>query len=154
MKNKNQLLITTQLDSQLQKFNSLGTLTVPSGGWIKAIRSALKMSLRQYGEKLHITSQSAKEIEEREANGSITLKGLREAANALEMKLVYGFIPREYSLEKMIEKKAQEVAREIVMQTSHSMKLEDQENSKQRIEQAIKEKADELKREMPRYLWD
>jgi predicted DNA-binding mobile mystery protein A len=154
MKNKKQLLITTQLDAQIEKFNSLGTVPVPSDGWIKAIRTALKMSLRQYSEKLHITSQSAKEIEEREANGSITLKGLREAANALDMKLVYALIPKEHSLEKMIEKKAHEVARQIVMQTSHSMKLENQENSAQRIEQAIKEKAEELKREMPRYLWD
>ncbi|MDD8018616.1 MAG: mobile mystery protein A [Bacteroidota bacterium] len=154
MKYKKQLLIITQLDAQLQKLSLLDSTTLPTGGWVKAIRIALKMSLRQLGEKLHITSQSAREIEEREANGSLTLKGLREAANALDMKLVYGFIPKDDSLKKMIEKKAHEVARHIVMQTSHSMKLEDQENSAERIEQAIEEKAEELKREMPRYLWD
>jgi predicted DNA-binding mobile mystery protein A len=95
-----------------------------------------------------------KEIEQREKDGSITLKNLREAGKALDMELVYGFIPKEESLEKMIEKKAYEIAREIVMRTSHSMMLEDQENSKQRIEKAIKERAEEIKNEMPGYLWD
>jgi hypothetical protein len=34
------------------------------------------------------------------------------------------------------------------------MKLEDQENSKERIQQAIAELAEELRREMPKALWD
>jgi hypothetical protein len=34
------------------------------------------------------------------------------------------------------------------------MKLEDQENSKIRLEKAIKNKAEEIKNKMPKYLWD
>lgn len=34
------------------------------------------------------------------------------------------------------------------------MKLEDQRVSKERVEKAVRELADEIKREMPRYLWD
>ena len=34
------------------------------------------------------------------------------------------------------------------------MKLEDQENSKERIEQAIRERAFEIKNELPKILWD
>ena len=34
------------------------------------------------------------------------------------------------------------------------MKLEDQENSKQRIEKAIEERATIIKNEMPKTLWD
>jgi transcriptional regulator with XRE-family HTH domain len=41
------------------------------------------MSLRQLGERLQISQQSVKEIEEREVSGSITLKSLRETAEAL-----------------------------------------------------------------------
>ena len=79
---------------------------------------------------------------------------MREAGNALGLKLVYGFIPKEKSLEKMIEQKAYEIAKEIVLRTSHSMMLEDQQNSNERIEKAIKERAEEIKNEMPGYLWD
>jgi hypothetical protein len=72
----------------------------------------------------------------------------------LDMKLVYGFVPTNGSLEKIIQEKARERAREIVMRTSTTMKLEDQENSQERIKQAIEDLADELQREIPKSLWD
>jgi len=106
------------------------------------------------GKRLSITPQSMKEIEQREKDGSITLKNLREAGKALNMQLVYGFIPVEGSLDNMIEEKANQIAKEIVLRTSHSMMLEDQQNSNERIEKAIAERAGEIKNEMPGYLWD
>jgi predicted DNA-binding mobile mystery protein A len=151
---KQHRLLIEQLDKKLQGFKNLQAIAIPMGGWINAIRTALRMSLRQMGNRLSITPQSMKEIEQREKDGSITLKNLREAGKALDMQLVYGFIHVNESLEKMIEKKAYEIAREIVQRTSHSMMLEDQENSQQRIEKAIKERAEEIKNEMPGYLWD
>jgi predicted DNA-binding mobile mystery protein A len=153
-KTKQHKLLVEQLDKKIRAFKSPGEITIPASGWIHAIRTALKMSLRQMGSRLSITPQSMKEIEQREKDGSITLKNLKEAGRALDMQLVYGFIAKEESLEKMIEKKAYDIAREIVQRTSHSMMLEDQENSKQRIENAIKERAEEIKNEMPGYLWD
>jgi len=66
----------------------------------------------------------------------------------------YVFIPQSGSLKAYIEKTAARVATEIVMRTSQTMKLENQENSKERIEQAIREKTEELVREMPSYIWD
>ena len=153
MKASNKLLLE-QIDKKLEKFSQLDKTIVPSKGWIHTIRTSINMSMRQMGAKLGITAQSVQEIEETEANGSITLKSIKEVARALDMKLVYGFIPKEYSIEKMIEKRALEVAREIVLRTSNTMKLEDQENSKTRIEKAIKEKATEIKNELPKYLWD
>ncbi len=151
---KEHKLIVEQLDKKLESFNVFSEITIPSTGWIQAIRTALKMSLRQMGNRLSITPQSMKEIEQREKEGSITLKNLREAGKVLNMQLVYGFIPKDESLEKMIEQKAHEIAKEIVLRTSHNMMLEDQQNSKERIEKAIKERAEEIKNEMPGYLWD
>ena len=114
----------------------------------------LKMSFRQLGNRLKISAQSAKEIEDREANGTITLNSLKEAANALDLKLVYGFVAKSGSLEQMIEDRATEIATEIVMRTNTTMTLEDQQNSKERIEQAIAQKTTEIKFDMPKYLWD
>lgn len=112
------------------------------------------MSMRQLGNRLKISAQSVKEMEEREANGSITIKLLREVANTLDMKLVYGIIPKEDTIEKIIEKRAREIAKSIVLRTSITMNLEDQENSNERIDKAIKNKAEEIKNKMPKYLWD
>ena len=70
------------------------------------------------------------------------------------MELVYYLVPQKKSLRETIEHQALQKAKEIVLRTSHTMQLEDQENTEQRIQTAIKEKADEIKWEMPKYLWD
>jgi len=112
------------------------------------------MSMLQLGNRLSITKQSVQDMESREKDGSISIKALREAARALDMQLVYGFVPNDGSLEALIDRKAKELATQIVMRTNNSMKLEDQENSKQRIEKAIQERALAIKTEMPKTLWD
>ena len=143
-----------QLNSKMLAFESLQKITPPPTGWIKAIRTAIGMSQLQLGNRLSITKQSVQDIERREKDGSVTIKALREIARALDMQLVYGLIPNDGSLEAMIERKAKELATQIVLRTSNNMKLEDQENTKQRIEKAIQERAVAIKNEMPKTLWD
>lgn len=154
MNRKNQKLLIEQIDMKLDPFKGMETLVIPQKGWINAVRSALKMTLRQYGKKLNVTPQSAKELEDREAKGSITIKSLKEAGLALNLKLVYGFIPMDGSIEKMIEKRAGEIAREILVRTSQSMKLEDQENKEERLRKALDAKIKDLIDNLPKYLWD
>lgn len=154
MKNTKQKLMIEQMDKKMALFTKVAHVDPPAKGWIQAIRMTLKMSLRQFGERMKITSPSVRELEQREALGTISLKSLREAAQALDMKLVYGFVPKEESLSAMVDKQALRVARKIVMRTDNTMKLEDQSVSKQRVEKAVRELAEEIKREMPRYLWD
>jgi predicted DNA-binding mobile mystery protein A len=154
MKNYKQQLLIQQTDQKLAVFIPLRSTVIPSKGWINTVRTSLKMSLRQVGSRLKISSQSVKEIEEREAAGTITLNSLRDAANAMDLQLVYGFVSKHDTLELMIEKRAKEFATEIVMRTNTTMTLEDQQNSKERIEKAIAQKTVEIKFEIPKYLWD
>jgi len=93
-------------------------------------------------------------MERREKDGSITIKALREVANALDMQLVYGFVPKDGSLDALVDRKARELAKQIVLRTSNTMKLEDQENSQERIGKAIEERATAIRSEMPKALWD
>lgn len=153
MRNK-QKIIVDQLDRKLLAFQSAFDSIVPEKGWIYTIRTALKMTLEQLGNKLEITKQGVKKIEESEAAESISLKSLKEAGNALGMKLVYGFVPYEGSLENHLDKKARELAVKIVMRTSNNMKLEDQKIANDRIQKAIEELTVEIRNEMPRALWD
>ena len=150
----NKKLLIEQLDKKLEKFSILKEVDMPPRGWINAIRTAMNMSLVQLAKRLKKTSVSVKEIEEREQNKTITLNKLMEAAEALDLQFVYALLPKESSLEKIIEKRALQVAQEIVSRTSHSMKLEDQENREERLQRAIKDRADQIKQEMPKYLWD
>lgn len=152
--NARQKLLVQQVDKKLNTFKHLEKNQIPNTGWIRTIRMALKMSLRQLGYRMDITSQGAKELETREGNGSITLNSLKLAGEAMNMKLVYGFIPRDGSIEKMIEEQALKKAREIVLRTSQSMILEDQGNDDERIAEAIEDKSWEIRYKMPKYLWD
>lgn len=153
MRNK-QNIILDQLDTKLLAFKPASVIVIPEKGWIHTIRKALNMTLEQLGNKLGMTRQGARRIEENEAAGSITLKSLKEAGNALNMKFVYGFVPYEGSMEKLIETKSRELATKIVMRTSSNMKLEDQELSKEHLQKAIEELTIELKNEISRSLWD
>ncbi len=143
-----------QLNSKMLGFASLKQVAIPPAGWIKAIRTAIGMSMQQLGKKLNVSKQGILDIEKREKDGAITIKSLKEIARALDMQLVYGFVPNDGSLDAKIEKRATELATQIVLRTSNTMKLEDQGNTNKRIEKAIKERAEEIKNEMPKILWD
>ena len=151
---KKQKLIIEQLDKKLLKFDELKTVVIPPEGWVFSVRTALGMSLRQLGKKLNITAQSVKEIETREKHGSVSIKILRRICFTRDSKFVYVFIPANGTLEKMIEEKAIKLAKEIVLRTSANMRLEGQENDPERIKKAIEERAQEIKQEIPKYLWD
>ncbi|MDP4712188.1 MAG: mobile mystery protein A [Saprospiraceae bacterium] len=151
--NKKKLQIE-QLENKLSGFSTAQKVVVPPTGWLKAVRVSLGMSLQQLADKLSITKQSVQEIELREKEGAITLKSLRETANALDMHLVYGLVPKDGSIEKLIDRKAKELATRIVLRTSNTMKLEDQENTQQRLKKAIEERTAVIKNELPKILWD
>lgn len=155
MSNDKQKLMLDQLDRRFREINSVSKyLTVPANGWINTLRKTLNISLKQLGKRLKVTSQNINQFELREKDGSISIQKLREVAEALDMHFIYAFIPKDGSLEKLIEKRSNQVAEEIVMRTSHTMKLEDQENTAERLRKAIKDRAEKIKNELPKYLWD
>jgi len=151
---KKKSLQADQLNAKLMVFSDPSNIIVPPTGWINAIRTTLGISLEQLGKKLMITKQSMMEIEQREKDGSLTINRLKEVAEALDMKFVYGFVPQDGSIEALIERKSIAAATEIVLRTSQTMKLEDQENSKERIDKAIRELADQLKTDLSKIIWD
>ena len=151
---RNDKLQFQQLNEKMDQLTGLQHVIVPPIGWIRAIRNGIGMSMEQLGRKLSITKQGVMDIEKREMEGAITIKAMQEIAKAMDTKFVYGFVPNAGSLEQMIETRALEIAKTIVQRTSTTMKLEDQVNSKERIEKAIKERAKEIINKTPKILWD
>ncbi len=151
---RNDKLQFQQLNEKMDQLNGMQHVIVPPIGWIKAIRNGIGMSMEQLGKKLSITKQGVMDIEKREMEGAITIKAMQEIAKAMDTEFVYGFVPNAGSLEQMIETRALEIAKTIVLRTSTTMKLEDQANSKERIEKAIKERAKEIINKTPKILWD
>ncbi len=83
------------------------------------------MSAEQLAARIGVTKPRVYEIEKAEISGSITLNSLERAAHALDCQLVYTLIPRQ-PLQKTVEIRAMEIARERIRAASHSMSLEDQ----------------------------
>ncbi len=153
MRNKKQLLIE-QLDRKLEPFQKTEMVLVPDKGWVNTIRTTLNMTMAQLGTKLGVTKQGVKKIEESEAKGSISINSLKEVGDVLELKLVYGFVPKDGTIDNLIKNKAQTLARKIVLRTNQNMKLEDQGISDEKIKQSIVDLATEIKREMRKSLWE
>ncbi len=147
-------LMIEQLDKKIAELNNVKIPVTPPGGWIRAIRKSINMTLKQFASRLKKTPSSVSELEQREANKSITLQKLVEMGEALDLHFFYGFIPKEGSLEKMVEKKAEALAAEIVMRTSHSMKLEAQEVTPERLKRAINDRKKQIMENMPKNVWN
>ena len=140
-----------ETQGKLNPFSVLKSEIKPDNGWVNAIRVSIKMSLRQLGERLHITPQGVRDLEKREKEGAITINTLKEVGRVLDMDLVYGFISRHNSLEDMIKERAREIAEEVVLRT---IKLDNQKNSENDIKKAIQQKTYEISSKMPSNLWD
>jgi len=153
MRNNKKLLIE-QLDRKLEPFQKTEQVLVPNKGWVNTIRIALNMTMAQLGNKLNITRQGVKKIEESEAKGSISINSLKEIGEILDLKFVYGFVPKEGSIDNLVSLKAENLARKIVQRTNQSMKLEGQGISDKKINESVKDLANDIKREMRKSLWD
>ena len=140
------------LDTLLATLTPLRGLSVPPRGWIDEIRTTLGLTTMQLGVRMGMTQAGASRLEHREADGSVTLKSLRAAADALECDVVYALVPRAGSITAMMEKRARVVAAATVGRVSHTMRLEDQAIDAA----AVREQVDELARDLlddPRSLW-
>lgn len=151
--NYNKLKLS-QLNAQIEQFKPFLKNRPPKEGWVRYIRNSLGMTLEQLATKLSVSKQSIRGMEQREKEGAVTLKTLREVGRAMDMELVYGFVPKDGSVEALVQRKARELAQKIVYRTSANMSLEDQQNSAERLNKAIEERTLSLMYELPRSLWD
>ena len=130
----------------------LSQLSFPKEGWIKTVRKALGMSGSDLSKRLNSSRTGAAYLERAELDGRITVNKLKEAAEALNCRLVYGFVPNA-SIEESISQQAEQKARAISDYTDTQMMLEAQSLSKQELEKEIARLKEKLIREMPFDLW-
>jgi predicted DNA-binding mobile mystery protein A len=93
------------------------------------------------------------EMESSEQAGTLSLRSLQRAAEALDCQLVYAFIPNR-GLDEAVREQAGKVAAHRLASVSHSMLLEAQSLSREEEARMLKSKTEELMRTLPRWLWD
>lgn len=151
---KNDLITLKQLDRQLLSLKEQGAAyLLPKQGWVRTLRKALGMTIKQLAKRLGVDPSRVVKIETSEIEEGITLRSLQSVAKALDCRLVYSFIP-ESSLEEMVKRQARKIAIEQVNRASHNMDLEAQSVEKDWIEDQVKDLMDELLHKSWKHLWE
>lgn len=142
-----------QLEQQLSKLRPSLQVGRPSVGWVKTIREGLGMTAEQLGKRLNVSQQRISELEKNEAEGSVALKSIKAAAEALNCHFVYFLVPKE-PIGQILENQAERIAQRRFATISHSMELEDQLVNKAEQRLQISELAQELLTARPKELWN
>ena len=152
MKHRELKRVREQLDETLQVFVKTASTARPIRGWIRAIRDALGMNMRQLAYRLGCSQSRIVKIEQDELSGALTIKTLEKIADQLDCVFVYGFAPRS-TLENTVRKQAACIAQERMNKISHHMYLEAQELTHQHSKAAFENMVEEVL-ESPSNLWD
>lgn len=131
-----------QLQRALTPFLASKDIPRPQKGWIRAIREASGVTVREMARRLHKAPTVAARLEGSEAEYRISLGTLRQAADALGCQLVYALVPKSGSIQELAEESTRNRAAENVRAVEHSMALEDQ--AVGRVEQKIEEETRRL----------
>jgi predicted DNA-binding mobile mystery protein A len=115
-----------QIDRALESFAASRDSARPQRGWLRAVREATGITVRQMAMRLKKAPTLVAKLEKSEAEYRITLGSLRDAADALGCQLVYAIVPKTGSIQELAEERARTKAAENVRAVEHSMALEDQ----------------------------
>lgn len=154
MKSNTAQLKRRQLDKRFKLLSSFQDVRRPAEGWLKAIRESLGMTAAQAGKRAGASQQTWTRGEESEAKKSISIATLEKYAAALGCRVVYALVPNSGSLEESVLQQARVVAARVTARTNASMRLENQEISKEELAQQTEELALELVRNLKSTLWE
>ena len=152
IRKKQKKIFREQLDDTLNRFSSIASVNRPIKGWIRAVRDALGMNMRQFAHRLGVSKSRIPRIEQDEITGSLTLKTMNRVADKLDCVFVYGFVPRT-SLDNTVRKQASIVAQRRMNRLMHTMDLEAQGLLSQNAKKAFNNMVDEII-DTPSMLWE
>ena len=111
------------------------------------------MTVRQLAARMNASPSRIPAIEKAELTGAITLKSLREAAEALDCTLAYAFVPRK-TLDDILKDQAERKVAQDLSRFNHTMKLENQGLTNSDLDDERKRLVDEMLSGSLRGLWD
>lgn len=151
----NRWLTIKQLDRQLKEWqvvsNKYGR---PRAGWVKTLRVALSMTAEQLAKRLGLTRSRITQLENAELRDAVTLRTLKEVANAMGCEFVYAIVPKGKStLENIIKTRAEQIAKKRIAGIAHSMSLEAQTVDADSLENQKEELAKNLMQHLNKKFW-
>ena len=145
-------MMREQVQIDVSESSSLAQKPSPRGGWIATIRNALGLSSYQLAKRMKCAQSNVTALERREKAKNISLASLEAAAQAMECRLVYFFVPHQ-SFDAILENQARRIAKIRLKPINHSMELEQQGLTIQQKKRQEDEMVQELLQGNLRDLW-
>jgi predicted DNA-binding mobile mystery protein A len=120
---------------------------------VRAIRDALGMTTGQLASRIGVDQSRITKLERAEIEDAVTIRTLRQAAEALGCTLVYALIPNP-SLDEQVRVRAEDIADRELARAHHTMRLEDQALTQGDLKQERERLVSTLLNGNPRRLWD
>jgi predicted DNA-binding mobile mystery protein A len=152
MNTKQQAIARKHLDRKLDPLRT-AEVAMPPRGWMKAIREALGMTSRQLAGRMRVSASRVPAIEKAEITGSTTIRTLREAAEAMDCKFVYAFVPIKPLDDILKDQIARKVDNDMGW-INHTMRLENQAVSPSDVDDERKRLINDTLSGSLRGLWD
>src|SRR5579872_1498388 len=146
-------MMREQIQDDLNNLDSLVKNPRPKEGWIEIIWKALGMSGLQLAKRMGSSQANIATLERREKTGNITLETLEKAADAMNFRCVYFFIPNK-PIDQILEDQARLVVKKQLRSVEHSMELEHQGLSAEQKKRQEDDLVQELLQGSLRDLWD
>jgi len=96
--------------SSLEPSRAAQVVARPQPGWLRALREAIGISIREVARRIRKTPQTVAAFEKSEAPDRITLQTLRHYAEAMDSEFVHAVVPKTGSLKQLAEKRARHKA--------------------------------------------
>jgi predicted DNA-binding mobile mystery protein A len=143
----------SHLDQRFKALRPLIAAPRPPKGWVRAVRDALGMTGVQFAKRLGVAQPRVLELEQAEVSGSLTLKSLERAAEALGCRVVYALVP-EKTLAETVERQAALIADKQLAQVEQTMSLENQSVNGNAVRKDMRARLVSELLEKPARLWD
>ena len=132
----------------------IGSLQIPSEGWLTTMRKALGMSAPQLARRAGVTKAAIYQAERKEREGGITIRQMEKLADSLDGRFVYAIVPAHGDIRDRLRVQARAKAERIVRRASSHMALEKQSLTNEQIVQEMERLANRLVDDMPSDFWD
>lgn len=142
-----------EMDRMLQAFRDAGGVEPPNHGWLRAIRTALGMSVDQLATRVGMSAANLADLEEAEAAGHAPLGELERVASSLGCRLVYGLVPQQ-TLKTLVEEQVRKVAEKRVGYMEQLLRQHGHALSAKEIGHHVEEFSRIILNHLPGSLWD
>jgi predicted DNA-binding mobile mystery protein A len=143
----------------VNKVAALKRFTPPKLGWIRTVRMALSMSGASLARRLGLQRSSLAYLQKAESDDSITLKKLKQVADAMNCELIYAIVPKatlnnpKPSMNDILQAQADKKALEIVKRASNQMQMEEQGLNEKALKKEVERLSKQLLDKMPKDFW-